>query len=130
MVDALKHCIPSELVLSPSLKMDSMAFSYYRNHAAALLGSVSIDLSERSWVAFMTPSRKLKCVSGSPNAFSRIDHASSTEATPSGGMRVAAFPVRASRSFSSWSVFEILLSSAAFLNLSLKVMKSSLGLPE
>ena len=89
-----------------------------------------MDLSERGWVAFMTPRRKLRCVNECPNAFSRIDQAYSTEVTPSGGMRDAAFPVRASRNFSNWSIFEILLSSAAFLNLSLKVMKSSLGVPE
>ena len=60
----------------------------------------------------------------------RIDQASSTEVTTSGGMRDEAFPVMASRSFSSWSVFEILLPLAVFLNLYLKVMKSSLGVPE
>ena len=129
MVAALKHCIPIEVVPSPSLRMDFMEFSNSRNHVAALLGSVSMALSERGWVAFMIPRRKLRCVDGSPNAFFRIDQAPSTEATPSGGMQDAAFPVRASQSFSNWSVFEILLSSAALLNLSLKMMKSSLGVP-
>ena len=130
MVDALQHCIASEVVLSPSLRMDSMAISYCRNQVAALLGSVSMVLSERNCVAFMIPRRKVRCKSGSPNAFFRIVQASSTLPMPSGGMRDTVFPVRASQSFSNRSVFEIMLSFAASLNLSLKVMKSSLGVPE
>ena len=126
MVLTLKHCIPSVLDLSSSFRMDSMAFLYWRNQVAALLGSVSV----KGWVDFMIPSQKLRWVRRLPNAFSKIVQALSTESTPSGGMRFAAFPVRASRSFSNWFVFDILLSSAAFSNLSLNVMKSSLGLPE
>ena len=53
----------------------------------------------------------------------------SIEVFQSGGMRSAAFPVRAPRSLPSWSVFEILLLSIALLNLSLKSVKSLLGVP-
>ena len=76
----MKCCSPA---LSPSLRIEFMAFSYCRSQVAALLGSVSTVLSERGWVAFMTLRRKLKCVAGSPNASSRIGQASSTEASMS-----------------------------------------------
>ena len=46
------------------------------------------------------------------------------------GMWDAALPLTASRCFCNWSVLEIRLSSNAFSNLFLKVMKSLLGAPE
>ena len=52
MVSILKHCIPSRSDLSPSLRMGFMAFSNSRSHVAALLGSVSMALSEIGWIAF------------------------------------------------------------------------------
>ena len=129
MVSVLKHCIPSKSDLSPSLRMAFMAFSNSRSHVAALLGSVLMVLSDIGWISFKVLRRKLMCVNGTLNAFSRIDQALSIEVVPSGGMRSAVFPVRASRSLSNWLDFEILLSLTALLNLYLKVMKSSLGVP-
>ena len=107
-----------------------MAFSSSRNHVAALSGSSLLVLSEIGWIALRVLSRKLRCIKGSPNAFFKVAQALSIEVVQSEGMWSAAFPVRAPQSLSSWSVFEILLFLIALLNLSLKVMKSSLGLPE
>ena len=87
--------------LSPSLRMGFMAFLNSSSHVAALLGSVSITLSEIGWIAFKVLRRKLRCVNGSSNSFSRIDQAPLTEVTRFGGMRDAAFPVRASWSLSN-----------------------------
>ena len=69
------------------------------------------------------------CIRGSPNVFFKVAHAVSIEVFQSGGTRSAAFPVRAPWGLPSWSVFEILLLSIALLNLSLKSVKSSLGVP-